>query len=102
MHRIGYDRGLRNDPVESEPLINAAIRSAVPTGRDGEAFPTLLAEQVERAGPFGSLKILADGTRVLEHGQRVADLFIVLPGCIELFDYDCDGAAQVFTKHRDQ
>ncbi|QDT60560.1 Thioredoxin reductase [Stieleria bergensis] len=76
-------------------------RPAVPTGRDREAFPTLSQEQIDRATRFGSLQTMADGTRVFERGQRQADFFIVLSGCIEIFDYDCDGAAQVFTKHCD-
>ncbi|MEM8944996.1 MAG: FAD-dependent oxidoreductase [Planctomycetota bacterium] len=77
-------------------------RPAVPSGRDAQAFPTLRNEQVDRVRPFAVAETLAADTEVFQRGQREADFFVVLSGCIEIYDYDCDGQPQVFTKHCDQ
>lgn len=74
-------------------------RPAVPRGQDHHAFPILSEAQVERAATLGTTESLASGTRVFERGQRQADFFIIRQGCIEIFDYNCEGEPQVFTAH---
>ncbi|MEM8668064.1 MAG: FAD-dependent oxidoreductase [Planctomycetota bacterium] len=79
-----------------------SIRPAVPQGKDHQAFPMLTEEQVERARAHGSTVTLSDEASVFERGQREADFCIVVSGCIEIFDYDCDGEPEVFTRHCDR
>lgn len=77
-------------------------RTAVPQGKDHQAFPTLTLDQVNRARPLGETERLADGQDVFERGQREADFFIVVSGCIEIFDFNCEGGREVFTRHCDR
>lgn len=74
-------------------------RSAAPAGRDHQAFPKLSPEHIQRIRHLGSEESVGDGELLFERGQRSADLFIVLEGCIEVFDFNCDGDATVFVSH---
>lgn len=74
-------------------------RRAAPQGRDHQAFPSLSEEQIARVRPFGEEVALPKGEVVFDRGQRTVDFFIVVEGCIEIYDYDCDGNANVFTTH---
>ncbi|MFN3193099.1 MAG: FAD-dependent oxidoreductase [Aureliella sp.] len=76
-----------------------AARPVVPTGKDHQAFPTLTEEQVERVRPLGEVETLAEGQIVFERGQREADFCIVVRGCIEIFDYNCDSEPEIITTH---
>ncbi len=74
------------------------------TPDDQNAFPTLTDDQIDRAKRFGTVEDLPKGTSVFERGQRTVDFFIVLKGCIEIFDDTaCDAAGelpeQVITVH---
>lgn len=59
-------------------------------------------EQVERARFWGETEKLADQQSVFQRGQREADFFIVVRGCIEIFDYNCEGEPEAFTKRCDR
>ena len=74
-------------------------RSAAPAGRDHQAFPELSDEQLRRIGPFAKEEMIADGALLFQRGDRSADFFVLLEGCIEIFDFDCEGNAQVFVTH---
>ncbi|MEM8732959.1 MAG: FAD-dependent oxidoreductase [Planctomycetota bacterium] len=74
-------------------------RTAVPAGRDDQAFPKLAEEQIERIRKLASEESIEDGALLFERGQRSVDFFVVLEGCIEVFDFNCDGEAQVFVSH---
>ena len=76
-------------------------RKAAPEGRDHQAFPVLTDEQLERIKPFGKVETLEAGTAVFQRGQTHADLYVLLSGCIEIFDFNCQGEPQVFTTHED-
>lgn len=86
-HGMAFETGHRETP-------------AAPIGREQHAFPDLTADQIERAKAFGSIESLAKGALTFERGQQTVDFFIILEGCIEIFDYDCDGGPNVFTVHQ--
>lgn len=74
-------------------------RPAAPTGSDHKAFPELTDAQMQRLSKFGEVVELNEGDKVFFRGQRVADFYVLIDGCIEIFDYDCEGHIQVFTVH---
>ena len=74
-------------------------RRAAPEGRDAQAFPQLTDDQIDRVRPFGEVVELKAGEHTFERGQRAADFYVLLDGCIEIFDYDCQGNQTVFTTH---
>lgn len=80
------------------------VRPAAPSGQDHKAFPQLTPDQMERLEKFGEVVKLEHGDLVFERGQRHADFFVIIDGCIEIFDYDydCEGQVQVFTVHCDR
>ena len=78
------------------PSIN---RPVAPSGRDEQAFATLTDEHMNRIKTFGSTETLPAGAIVFERGQRNADFYALIDGCIEIFDYNCEGEIQVFTTH---
>ncbi|MEM6363634.1 MAG: FAD-dependent oxidoreductase, partial [Planctomycetota bacterium] len=72
---------------------------AVPVGRENEAFPKLSQAQVQRIRGYGTTEYLKAGTETFTRGQVSADFFVIVSGCIEIFDFDCDGQPRVFTVH---
>ena len=80
----------------------AGQRRAVPEGRDAAAFPQLSESQVEAVKRFGEIEALADGDVVFQRGQRNADFLVIVDGCIEIYDFNCQGEPQVFTRHCDR
>jgi thioredoxin reductase (NADPH) len=50
------------------------------------AFPTLLPEQVDALGPWGTVRSAAAGEYLWRAGQRGYGLFVVLSGSIEIID----------------
>ena len=91
------------EPTDHQPDTSAAIdRAAAPDGREHQAFPQLTPSQIERIEPLASRETLPDNTIVFERGQRRADFLVVLSGCIEIFDFNCQGEPQVFTRHCDR
>ena len=69
-----------------------------PYNRTEQIFPTLTEEQIERIKPFGEVQSLAKGTMLFERGERSVDFFVVLQGCVEIYDYAADGT-HVITVH---
>ena len=82
----------------SEPIPNPDNPSD-PYARKAQTFPTLTSEQVERMKEFGRLEELPAGALVFQRGDRTVDFFVVLRGCIEIFDGDGTEAENVFTVH---
>ncbi|XZE51469.1 FAD-dependent oxidoreductase [Planctomycetaceae bacterium SH139] len=74
-------------------------RPAVPAGRDHQAFPKLAEEQLQRMRLFAVEDSFNDGELLFSRGERSLDFFVLLDGCIEIFDFDCDGNGQVFVSH---
>ena len=73
---------------------------ADPYAREAQTFPRLTAEQAERVAGYGQPKQLSSGTFLFKRGQRSVDFFLVLEGCVEMFDTDAHGQPQVITVHR--
>ena len=69
-----------------------------PYNRTEQIFPTLTEEQIERIKPFGEMQSLEKGTMLFERGERNVDFFVVLQGCVEIYDYASDGT-HVITVH---
>ncbi|MEM6472863.1 MAG: FAD-dependent oxidoreductase, partial [Planctomycetota bacterium] len=78
---------------------SSSSRSVVPKGRDFQAFPELTEDQVDRLRRTAEVESLDSGEMVFERGQREADFIVVLEGCIEIFDFDCSGDAQIIVRH---
>ncbi|MEM9353716.1 MAG: FAD-dependent oxidoreductase [Planctomycetota bacterium] len=83
----------------SVPIDNSG---AAPRGRTDEAFPTLTDEQIERVQQFGETEDVCCGDVLFERGDRTVDFFVLIEGCIEIYDHDCDGTTHVFTVHRER
>ena len=77
------------------------VRQAAPAGRDAQAFPRLSDDQIDRVAEFSHRETLPDGAVVFQRGQRMADFFVLVSGCIEIYDFDCEGDPHVFTRHCD-
>ncbi len=69
-----------------------------PYRRETETFPELTDDQVQRATRFGTVDDLPAGAVLFTRGERTVDFFIVLSGCVEIFDEDA-GAERVLTRH---
>ena len=67
------------------------------------AFPQLSDEQIARAARFGTTEELQAGTVLFERGDRSVDCFVILAGCIEIYDHNGEGGRpRVFTVHRER
>ena len=58
------------------------------TRDDKHAFPSLSDDQIRRACKFGEKLELGEGHVVFARGEREVDFFIVLDGCIEIYNDD--------------
>ncbi len=71
-------------------------------GNERFAFPQLSDDQVERAAAFGERERHEAGDLVFERGQRSVDFYVIVSGCIEIFDPEAlgqDGDIEVITTH---
>ena len=80
-------------------------QSATPDDR--HAFPRLTEDQVERAGRFGEVQEMPNGTAVFGRGERSVDFFVVLRGRVEILDdgtstEDGDDGPQVVHVHHER
>ncbi len=62
-----------------------------------QAFPTLTAEQIERARPYGKVRPVAEGEILFEAGDSHISMFIVLLGTLDILQIDKDGERLVTT-----
>jgi len=67
--------------------------------REGEIFPKLSSDQIERTRRFGVEEALPGGTMLFRRGERSVDFFVVLEGSVEILDHVC-GEVEVVTVHR--
>jgi len=81
------------------PDVVNPLQPTDPYSREHQIFPVLTAEQVERAVTFGTIEKLPKGTLLFERGQRTVDFFIVLEGCIEIYENQ-HGECNIITVHR--
>lgn len=73
-----------------------------PYRRAEQTFPRLNADQIARTSAFGTVESLPRGTVLFERGDRTVDFFLVLEGCIEIYEHAADGGLEVFTIHAEQ
>jgi len=66
--------------------------------REGETFPRLTAEQVDRARRFGTVEDLPKGAVLFRRDDRTVEFFIVIEGYIEI----AENEGRVVTVHRDR
>lgn len=72
-----------------------------PYAREEQTFPRLNAEQVERLCDYGTIEEFEKGAVLFSRGDRGADFFLILKGCIEIYEEGKDGPGNVITVHRD-
>ncbi|MFQ6537729.1 MULTISPECIES: FAD-dependent oxidoreductase [Aphanothece] len=72
-----------------------------PYAREHQIFPCLSDEQIARCRRFGTQESLPPGTVLFERGQHSVDFFIVLKGCIEIYEHRHTGP-NVITVHRER
>ncbi|MEO0459870.1 MAG: FAD-dependent oxidoreductase [Myxococcota bacterium] len=76
-----------------------SVDSRDPYVRQQQTFPVLHHEQVARVSEYGHIEDFEKGSVLFERGQRGVDFFLVLEGCVEIFDLDDDGEPMVITVH---
>lgn len=76
-----------------------SVDSRDPYVRQQQTFPVLDQEQVARVSEYGHIEDFEKGSVLFERGQRGVDFFLVLEGCVEIFDLDDDGEPMVITVH---
>ena len=72
------------------------------TADERHAFPKLSDDQIERCAAFGTTEDLPAGAMLFERGQRGVDFFVVVKGCVEIYDggrTPPGGEPEVFTVH---
>jgi thioredoxin reductase (NADPH) len=71
-----------------------------PYHRQGQTFPVLGADVVQRIAAYGVEEQLAPGAMLFSRGERSVDFFVVLEGAVEIYDLKGIGGTNVFTVHR--
>ena len=70
-----------------------------PYARKDQTFPTFSDEQIERIKPFGTVDHLAKHHDLFVYGDRRCDFFVVLSGCIEIYEHQRGDTAIVTTHY---
>ena len=83
----------------TQDVLPAALDPSDPYARAAETFPRLSDAQVARVTPFGTVEALAKGTVLFERDDRSVDFFLVLEGCIEIYEPGPGGEPVVMTVH---
>lgn len=73
-----------------------------PYVRKEQTFPHLTQEQIERAKAFGTVEDLAKESILFERGERSVDFFIILKGCVEIYEHRRDGEGEIHTHRENQ
>ncbi|MEL6759112.1 MAG: FAD-dependent oxidoreductase [Myxococcota bacterium] len=76
-----------------------SVDSRDPYVRQQQTFPVLDQEQVARVREYGHVEEFEEGSLLFERGERGVDFFLVLEGCVEIFDLDDKGEPVVITIH---
>ncbi|MGF1573284.1 MAG: FAD-dependent oxidoreductase [Sumerlaeia bacterium] len=72
--------------------------SSDPYAHKDQILPELRNEQIERVKLFGTVERLSQGYELFAYGDRTADFFVVLDGCIEIYEHTRKGM-EMITKH---
>jgi thioredoxin reductase (NADPH) len=70
-----------------------------PYAREAQTFPRLTPEMADRIAGYGHVEAVPQATLIFERGQRSVDFFLVIKGCIEVFEPDEHGTPKVFAVH---
>jgi thioredoxin reductase (NADPH) len=73
---------------------------ADPDTREAQTFPRFTGEMMERVAGYGREEVVPAGTPMFTRGERSVDFFVVIDGCIEIFDQDRHHAPRVFAALR--
>jgi thioredoxin reductase (NADPH) len=78
-------------PFTTEPP-SAALDPTDPYAREGQTFPVLTPELIERVMAYGAAEFAPAGVTLYERGDREVDFFVVLEGQIEVLNPsgDCE------------
>ncbi|WP_201835899.1 FAD-dependent oxidoreductase [Microvirga zambiensis] len=69
----------------------AALDPTDPYAREGQTFPRLSKDQIERIRAYGREDVIVQNDVAYERGQRRVDFFVVLDGELQSFDPTHDG-----------
>lgn len=72
-----------------------ASNPADPYERRAQTFPSLTEEQTHRAARFGAVEAVPTGRVLFERGDRGVDFFLVIDGCIEIYEHIAGGTSVV-------
>ncbi len=72
---------------------------ADPLARAAQTFPHLSEEMIQRVTDYGAVEQIPAQTLLFQRGQRTVDFFLVLTGCIDVFDVDEKGQIVPITHH---
>jgi thioredoxin reductase (NADPH) len=73
-----------------------------PYVREAQTFPQLSPELAGRVAAYGREERLPKGTLLFRRGDRSVDFFLVLEGCVEIYDRGPHGEPHVFTVHHER
>jgi thioredoxin reductase (NADPH) len=85
-------------PKREEPIPGAegpASNPSDPYERRAQTFPSLTEEQALRAARFGAVEAVPTGRVLFERGDRSVDFFLVIEGCIEIYEHTAAGPSVV-------
>ena len=78
---------------------DVALDPSDPYARQGQTFPRLGPEQIERIAGYGTEERVAAGTTLFQQGDRGVDFFVVVDGTVEIFELDPHGQPSVIVVH---
>ena len=73
-----------------------------PYARERQTFPTLSDLHIECIKTFGTVEDLKKGDVLFERGEKTVDFFVILKGCIEIYEHRRDSETKVITIHREK
>lgn len=79
--------------------VRGSVDASDPYVREQQTFPVLTEPQVARLSDYGEVADYEEGALLFERGERGVDFFLVLDGCVEIFDLDQHGQPVVITVH---
>jgi thioredoxin reductase (NADPH) len=85
-----------NDALDRR-LMPHPLDPSDPYERSAQTFPEFPDEIVSRIMLYGHEEAVSDGALLYRRGQRGNDFFLLLEGCVEIFDFKEHGRADVFS-----
>jgi thioredoxin reductase (NADPH) len=98
-HDMGCRRLLEDKPMSQDPTATPARTPSIVEARAAQAFPKLMANEVERLRRFGERRSFADGEPLARVGDVGLGLSVVLSGAVEISQHDESGRRTPITTH---